>query len=102
MENTKNITKGIITTIIVAGSTTVQAQEDSQLPTSEQTEKIELATDIVEAGLQSGIMMVGNDGTLKIEKSLFQTLKDRGILQNSKMDMSSDTEGIGGRPRTKK
>lgn len=92
MENNTPIKKAVITTIIIAGTASVQShadQVDANETESIQAEKIELATDIVEAGLQSGIMKIGKDGVVKIEKSLFQKLKERGILQNSKMDMSS-------------
>ncbi len=84
-----SITAGIA---LLAGLS-AQAQEPTPIIVSE---NIEVAADLVEELVIQGQVTVSPKGDLKIDKSLFDVLRERGILKdNFFTPRGSDCEGAG-------
>lgn len=87
-----SITAGIA---LLAGLS-AQAQEPAPIIVSE---NIEVAADLVEELVIQGQVTVSPKGDLKIDKSLFDVLRERGILKDKAFtprDSDSNSTGVGG------
>lgn len=84
-----SITAGIA---LLAGLS-VQAQESAPIIVSE---NIEVAADLVEELVIQGQVTVSPKGDLKIDKSLFDVLRERGILKDKGL-IQGNTDTLGGK-----